>query len=241
MANYGFSFNGKHSINDMGVIMEYKKIQPPAKKKIKLAVPYMNGMYDFSTIGSNGEQVFDQRTINIKIDLLGRDKTKEDLQKLYSKICEWLLNTSKAKLVFDDDTGFFYMAEVENISSWEETWYWGFMQFDFICDPFKYSSTLYGSDTLWDSLDFDLPDYIQQSRFSVNGTQTIVNLYVPWGHSLTPNVVCDSQMTCTLNNYTAVFTPNSPIDYGFRLLNGTNTITIQGTGNIDFQFRKESL
>ncbi|MCR3759145.1 phage tail family protein [Clostridium felsineum] len=240
MANYGFSFNGKHSITDMGVIMEYKKIQPPAKKKLKLAVPYMNGMYDFSTIGSGGEQVFEQRTINVKIDLLGRDKTKEDLQKLYSRVCEWLLNCSKSKLVFDDDTGFFYMAEVENISSWEETWYWGFMEFVFTCDPFKYGATYYGSDLLWDNLDFDLPDYIQQSRFTISGTQTVY-LYVPWGHSFTPNVVVDSNMTCTLNNYTATFGINSPIDYGFRLLNGTNVITITGNGNIEFQFRKEML
>lgn len=240
MVNYGFTFNNKHSLNDLGVILEYKHILPPAKKKLKLEAPYMNGVYDFSTVGSGGEQVFQQRTIDVKLDLIAKDKTKEQLQKLYSKVCEWLLNCPKSQLIFDDDTGFYYLAEVESVSSFEETWYWGFMSLTFTCDPFKYGSTLYGDNLLWDNIDFDLPDYIQQSSFTVSGTQTI-NLYVPWGHSYTPVVLCNANMQCTLNNYTANFTPTSNIDYGFRLLQGNNNITINGTGNIEFQFRKEAI
>ena len=49
----GITFNNIHN-NTIGVVMHSKLIQSPSKKKIKMTVPYMNGDYDFSTIGSNG-------------------------------------------------------------------------------------------------------------------------------------------------------------------------------------------
>ena len=53
----GVTFNGKHN-NELCIVMHSKSIQSPPKKKIKETVPFMNGSYDFSTVGSNGEIMF---------------------------------------------------------------------------------------------------------------------------------------------------------------------------------------
>lgn len=239
MVNYGFTFNGKHSLNDIGVSMEYKKILPPPKKKLKSDVPYMNGMYDFSTVGSMNEQVFGQRIIEIKLNLFAKNKTKEQLQNLYDEVCDWLMDCNKSQLIFDDKLGFYFLAEVEAVTSFDETCYWGYMVFNFTCDPFKYGVDLYG-ELQWDNIDFNLPDYIESTAFIVAGSKTIT-IYVPGNRVITPCIICGSVMSCTLNNYTAQFSTVVTTNWDFRLQPGANIIAITGNGNIEFNFRKEVL
>lgn len=233
----GFSFNGKHSYNDFNLIVESKSIQPPAKKKVKESIPGMNGYYDFSTVVSGGEPVYDTRAIPVKIFF--QESSRERLYTLYSKVLEWLLNARQSQLVFDFDSGYYYLAEVEEAPSFEEFIMVGELDIKFIAEPYKYGVDNYGS-LLWDNIDFDLPDYIEDTSFTISGSKT-VSIYVPGSHSIVPDVKSDSNMSCTLNNYTAIFTPSKTTDWGFVLKPGLNSISVTGTGNIDFQFRKETL
>lgn len=237
MTPLGLTFNDKHSFTNFGLYIEEKKINLPSKKKIKDSVPYRNSSYDFSTVGSDGDIVFNDR--NIPVKLLLSKTTMYDLYSLYTAVSEWLLGAGQNKLIFDFMPGYFFLAEVEDAPDFDEFIDNGDLSINFVCKPYKYSTELYG-DLLWNNVDFLLPDYIQPTKFNVNGTLT-VTIGLPGSHSIVPNVIVDSNMSCKLNNYTANFTTTSSKDYQFKLKPGMNTIQITGTGDIDFQFRKEVL
>lgn len=233
----GFSFNNRNSYNDFGLILEEHSIQPPKKVKILDSIPGMNGSYDFSTVASNGEQVYDTREIDIKVFLMQSDKTR--LHFLYTRVLEWLMGTGQSKLIFDFLPGYYFMAEVQEAPSWDELIETGELSIKFVAEPLKYGTELAG-DLLWDNIDFDLPDYIQDTSFTVNGAKTIT-LYNPGSHGIIPTIVANGDITCTLNGYTTTFPQGTSTDYGFKLENGTNIINISGNGNIQFNFRKEVL
>lgn len=234
----GLTFNGKHSYYDFGLTMEYFKPQLPQPKKVIQDIPGMNGDgLDFSTIASGGEIVYTGRNINCKLNF--KEKNKIELERKYSRVAEWLLSSGKSQLISDSIPGLFFMAEVQELPQWDEIQRVGYLVFNFRAEPYKQGIGLYG-DLLWKDVDFLLPDYIQKTKITVSGSKTIT-IGVPGSHNIVPSVICDAYMSCTLNGYTANFTPDNSLDWQFKLKPGENEITITGTGNIDFQFRKEVL
>lgn len=238
MAKTQITFNNKNSYTDFDITIASIDVQPPSKKKIKDSVPYMNGSYDFSNIGTGGEIVYNEREIKVIFNLVTNGKY--ELYIKYSKILEWLMGTGQQKLIFNFMSGYYFLAECENAPSFEEVLQRaGRLEVSFVCEPFKYGTDLAG-ELLWDNIDFELPDYIQETSFDVVGSQT-VTLYNPSNHSIVPKVVTNSSMSCTLNSYTVNFTITKNIDWQFKLLPGANVINITGNGVIDFQYRKEVL
>lgn len=230
----GVTFNNKHN-NDIGVVMQSKSIQSPPKKKVKDSVPFMNGSYDFSTIGSNGEIVYSERDITITFGL--PSETKEQLQVMYSKVMEWLVDVGKQKIIFDVMKDYYYMGEVETSTSFEETMEFGKLEVKFVIDPFKYSVDYVGAD-IWDTFNFE-EDYMQDSGYDIAGSKTIT-LYNP-GRTVRPVINCSAPMTLIQNGKSYSLTVGDNKLYGFYLTNLANTLTINGNGRINFVFRKESL
>ncbi|AGK98161.1 distal tail protein Dit [Clostridium pasteurianum] len=228
------TFNGKEETDiDEDIRLVDRQLTAPTKKKIKDTVPFMSGYYDFSTVGSGGEIVYDNRQIQCKFGIKG--KSKQDLQNKYNKFLRWIYDVGQSQLQFDDKPGIFFMAEVEREPTWKETFLYGESTVTFICEPFAEGNTFYG-ELLWDDIDFDLPDYIEETSFTITGSQT-VTIYNP-GKPVVPDVIVSSNMSCTLNSYTANFTTSNSKDPLFRLLSGSNTISVTGNGIIDFNFRK---
>jgi predicted phage tail component-like protein len=231
----GFTFNDKHNYKDMGVVMESRSIQSPSKKKIKDSVPFMNGSYDFSTVGTNGEIVYNEREITVVIAM--PEVSKEMLQIVYSRILEWIADSGKCKLVFDDIIDYYFMAEVEDTSSFEEVMAFGKLTVKFTADPFKTSVDNVGDD-IWDTFNFE-EDWVQDVEFDVSGTKNI-QIYNP-GRLTRPTINCSTSMTAMINGYTANLAYGDNKNWLFKLKNGVNDITINGTGHIKFIFRKEQL
>lgn len=231
----GVTFNNIHN-NTIGVVMHSKVIQSPSKKKIKMTVPYMNGDYDFSTIGSNGEITYEDRDITVVFGL--PTGTKEQLQIMYSKVLEWLVDVDgKQKLIFDDIKDYYYMAEVEETTTFEQTMEFGKLEVKFKAKPLKYSIEYIGSN-IWDTFNFE-EDYLQESYYDISGSRTIT-IQNP-KRTVRPIINCNSPMTLIQNGKTYNLAVGDNKLYGFYLVNQANTLTINGTGRINFIFRKESL
>lgn len=231
----GFTFNGVHN-HDMGVIMHSKSIQTPSKKKIKESVPFINGNYDFSTVATNGEIVYDSREITIVLGL--PCETKEQLQILYSQTLEWLEDVGKSQLIFDDMDDYYYMAEVESSSSFDEIMSFGTLSVTFIADPLKTSVDYVGND-IWDTFNFE-EDYAISTNFEVNPTNEI-NVYNP-GRMISPMIVVSTDMTIVCNGKTYDLLSGINNNYHLVLKHGSNIIIIDsGIGTISFMFRKQSL
>jgi predicted phage tail component-like protein len=231
----GLIFNNKHNYKDIGVIMHKKTIQFPSKKKIKESLPFMNGSYDFSTIGSNGEITYTEREILVTLGL--PSNTKEQLQVIYSNVLEWLIDVGKSKLIFDDISDYYYMAEVESTSTFEEVLSVGVLEVTFIAEPFKTSVDYVGFD-VWDTFNFE-EDIVQDIEFDIINSKTI-SIYNP-RRLVIPTISCNSNMIITLDGYSMNVVSGNNKNWLFKLKNGTNNISIIGTGHIKFIFRKESL
>jgi predicted phage tail component-like protein len=195
----------------------------------------MNGSYDFSTVASNGEITYTERSIKIVLGLPAT--TKEQLYSIYSKTLEWLMGVGKSQLVFDDIFDYYFMAEVECASTFDEVLTFGNLEVEFIAEPFKQGACLVG-DEAWDTFNFD-EDVIQDVEFDVVTTKTIT-LYNP-GRPVTPLINSIPAMSIVKDwlTYDLKLGDNKP--YNFKLQNGSNTLTINGTGHIIFTFRKVSL
>ena len=232
----GFIFNNKHNYNDFGLIMESKSIQPPSKKKIKVDVPFMNGSYDFSTVGSNGELTYTERSI--KLVLVLPTLSKQRLHTLYSEVLEWLQDTGQNKIIFDDIPDYYFMGEIEDSSSFEEIVVCGKLTVTFICEPFKIGTSIEGTNQLWDTFNFET-DYLQNTDFDVVGSKNII-IYNT-GRSTSPMISASVAMSVTINGTTFSLYQGDNVDYRFKFKNGANTIVATGNGKIGFYFRKQVL
>lgn len=231
--NIQVMFNGKKSYDDFQLGFESVNIQPPSKKKIKESVPFMNGSYDFSTVGSNGEIVYGERVIKVRFNLF--EKNRGALYVKYSQVLEWLLGAGQAELIFTDMPDTYFLAEVEEAPDFEEVVKrLGKLEVTFIAEPFRYGVNYEGSD-IWDTFNFET-DYVQNTEFDITDSAT-VTIYNP-GRPVIPTINVNAAMFVTLNNYTVALQQGDNVDRNFMLLPGANTIDIIGTGHIKFIFRK---
>lgn len=231
----GITFRGKHSYRDLGLIMEFFEDLGANQKAIRDEVPFMNGSYDFSTVGSMGENVYTNRTMRARFGYKALNKAA--LRNKYDQIIDWLMDGPITELIDDDQPDLLYMAKVEQYPSKEEFLRIGKFTVIFTGDSFK-KGVEYEGDKLWDTFHFEF-DYLQDTEFDVVGSK-VVKIYNP-GRVVVPTVNCSSSMTAQLNGYTSNFIDGDNKDYRFRLLKGENTITITGTGHVKILFRKELL
>ena len=195
----------------------------------------MNGSYDFSTIATNGEIVYNEREITVTLGLPAN--SKEGLKTLYSIVLEWLVDVGRSNLVFDDMPGYYFLAEVENSTTLEQVMEFGKLVVTFVTSPLS-TSIDYAGDEKWDTFNFDM-DYMSIVEFDIVGSGT-VSVY-NGGRSICPLVNCSSNMTVTNNGYSTNFVVGDNKDWSFKLQNGKNDISITGAGHIKFIFKKERL
>lgn len=238
---YGITFNGKHSFNDFGLYIEKKTINPPAKTKILETVPYMNSKYDFSTVGSGGEQVFDTRTITVKLALVRSNMAQ--LHTVYSQALEWLMDCGQSKLIFDFMPDYYFLAEVQEAPKLDDFMDNGDLEINFVCEPFKYGVDFEGDDNwLWDDFNFET-DIVQEVTYNINvvGEFGITNT----GRPVCPIINSSSTDPLTIKfentnkNYTLKQGDNK--FYDLKLQTGYNSFGALGVGTVKFIFRKETL
>lgn len=241
MKGIGFKFNDKHSYNDFGLILDSKEILDPAKVKIKVSVPYMNGSYDFSTIGSGGDPVFGERQIQV---ILGFPTgSKEELHSMYTLVLEWLKDTGRQKLIFDDIFNWYFIAEVEAVSKFEEMYRMGKLTVSFAAQPFKYNVDMFGDD-IWDTFNF-LTDYTQyDNTFDIDAFEkdVLLDIYNN-GRSICPiiNSSVDG-MKLIFNGVQYDMVQGDNKFWNLKLGNGKNTLKFSGAnGTIKIIFRSEIL
>lgn len=221
---YGLTFNGKHSFNDFGLYVEKKTIDPPAKVKILETVPFMNSKYDFSTIGSGGEQIFDTRTITVKLALICY--TMEELYTIYSQVLEWLTDCGQSQLIFDFDQSYYYLAEVHEASKFEDFAENGELEVTFVAEPFRYSIDYMGDD-IWDNFNF-ITDYTQYTNiFTIENAQQI-EMYNN-GRNVVPIINVNTPMKFVIEGDNNIYNLNVGDNklYNIKFKTGLNNIAFQ--------------
>lgn len=234
MTYFGIDFNGMHSDQDLGLRVLDRRIGKPSKIKRKERVPFSNQVYDFS--GIYGSQEYEERLLTYVFQIKDYD-SKQRLDTLETKVNNWLMQPSE-KIVLRDDNivNYYFLAEVESATEFEEMRFGGPLTVTFTAYPFRISRLKEGHD-IWDDFNFEL-DIAQVTDFNINGTQT-VTLYNPGIASLFPTIEASSSMEIRKGNTTYSISAGESSSLEFELAVGTNRMTITGNGTISFTFYKE--
>jgi phage-related protein len=234
---YGIKFNGKHSLNDLGVTMPpEREIGFPSKEKVLVKVPFSNVEYDFSEL--YGSQVYGPRPLKYSFNIFNRNYyTPETMNIQKTVIINWLMNSNGKQKLYDDAIpGYYFLAEVESEASFEEDWETGTLTVTFKAYPFMISELEEGHDN-WDETNFEL-DVFQQVEFTIIGSLdvTLLNVGVP---DLVPKIKSSASMRMVMNGVLYNVPEGESEISDFVLKHGENALSINGNGIISFHFYKE--
>lgn len=234
---YGIKYNGKHSYDDFGLTLAPgKHIGIPNKEKIKIKVPFSNVEYDFSEI--YGSQTYTPRPLTYLFNIFDKNNfNKQKMNMMKIEFINFLMNSNGKQKLYDDAIpGYYFLAEVEGNSSFNEDKKTGILTVNFTAYPFMIAEHPEGHD-IWDDINFDL-DVLQPVEFSVNGSLTInlQNVGVP---DLNPTIKSTSEMIINIRNKTFNVPSGESQSSDFILKSGENEMTIIGNGTISFLFYKE--
>ena len=229
----GIIKGNKHSYRDFNITIAKRDIGIPKKNKITEKIPFSNITYDFSTL--YGEQTYDERPLSYTFNIIGKSKSDMNIKK--ANVLAWLMDGGKEEFYDDTIPGVYFLAEVVE-ASWKENVHDGQLTVKLEAYPFKISS-YYEGDIAWDELIFEL-DVLQETKFDINGHKNI-NLYNNGVNRIIPSIICDSVMEITINNSTYKLNIGENKDNRIYLNKGSNSIMVNGNGNIEFKFRKELL
>lgn len=231
----GITFNGKHSVKDLGLTIKEKEIGNPEKEKVLIKVPFSDFEYDFSKL--YGDQNFTTRELSYTFNIYDkRTHTKEQMNRLEIQALNHFMGPDEMIPLYDDQIpSFHFLAEVRKEPSFKETRGLGTLTVVFTAYKFKIYNVAEGNDE-WDIFDFEY-SIAQHTKLSVKGIKEIV-LINEGIRSSSVEVVCDSDFTITLNGTTFTVSKSSA-NKKFRLPKGINNLTIKGTGRIEFIWHKE--
>lgn len=237
---YGITFDGQHSLKDLGVTMAPgKQIGRPSKNKVKISPPFSNQEYDFSKL--YGSQTYSNRTLTYHFNIL--DKTLDKVERVRRmqitsiKIQNWLMKpVGKSILIDDAITGYHFLAEVEASIGFNEDFAKGELTVTFDAYPFMIRNLPEGND-IWDEFNFEL-DVAQITKFDISGSRQIT-LYNVGQTDYRPKIIVSSQMQIQFVGNTFTVPAGESESYDFILPPGENHLTITGNGTIEFVYHQE--
>lgn len=233
----GITFMGKHSFKDLGITMAHKReIGIPNKKKIKQTVPFSNQTYDYSELF--GSQVYEERPIKYTFNIANREiKTKAQMNMVKTEMINWLMTSGGKQKLYDDHyEDYYFLAEIEGSSSFQENWYYGFLEVEFTAYPFMIKERKEGND-IWDTFNF-LLDVSQLTTFNIVGSKrvSLINNGAP---NVTPKIIANSSFTIIHDGKEFNIKSGTSEDLDFVLRTGDNSMSIRGNGRIEFIFHQE--
>lgn len=229
-------FNNLKSYDDFGLKIKSVEVSYPTPKIIKESVPFQNGEYDFTEL--YGEITYNNRSVKVIFEYDGfKAVTRTRLYSFYTKVINWLYNSVESELIIDYEIGVF-KGRVVDVSSIEVLSGTGEITVEFNCYPFRIYKQFEGN-ILWDDFNFEL-DYMQQTKFDISGSRT-VNIINSGSKRITPTVICSGSFEVIKDRTTYKFNTGTTKDWRFALEKGRNNLILNGTGNIEFVFRKEVL
>lgn len=84
----------KNSYDDFGASLASRKIDPPAKKKVRETIPFSNITYDFSKI--NGEFYYEDRNLEYTLEMTA--ETPQELEDMKTALSDWIMNVFQEEL-----------------------------------------------------------------------------------------------------------------------------------------------
>lgn len=232
---YGFEFAGHHSSDFELVVLAEKAVTMPSKRKSQLQLPYRTGYIDLSDL--YGLNTYDERTVTFPCRLpYGQENLSLMNQKL-TELMNWLMKPTGKTLLKDDAMpGYAFMAEVQTAPTIEEGWNFCKVTIVFQCYAYRLKHCY---DDVWDTFCFDL-DAASNIKADVKGHKSI--LLINTGQNCAKLTInCSSAMSASVNDHVFALKAGDNVNPYLELMPGENTVNLEGTGHVRFDWTEEWL
>ena len=234
---YGqFKYDGLKSYDDFGFTIKELYIGMPKPDIILESVPYMQGVYDFSSVG--GETKYSTRNISMILELNRYEYYIKNITYYNLKVVNWLNKAQiMQELIIDYIPGKF-IARVEEVSDLKVTEETIELEIKFIAQPFR-TWHLQEGHNIWNEMNFD-SDWFQDTKFTVLDDEYKVDIELN-NISVTkakPVIIVDGNVKVEFDGF--IYTFGSGKYYNqIWLSKGINKVKLYGYGTIEFVWFKE--
>lgn len=210
----GIYINGKHTGNDMNLVMTDRDIGEPVAQTYKVDVPGRNGSLDLSEF-LTGDIRYSNRPLDFKFITDGnREKILTAIDKMM------MLHGQQAEIITEDYPDYYYKGRV-SISHKD---YGHYAEFEMSVDaePFRTAR--------------------KKSLYSFDVTSSKECLILNNGRSIVPTVTATATVTIIKNDRrVSISAGSSYIDAFFKIQHGVNRFTIEGNATVTFEFTEEAI
>ncbi|EAD1842031.1 hypothetical protein SQ72_00800 [Listeria monocytogenes] len=226
---------GDFNSQDEGLYLITRDAPTPAEKEVIDDVPFMQGVYDFSSM--LGERVFQNRLISYEFQLFNVPYRERKIAEI--KLKQKLMGLGNSALKDSHDIGFYWLGKCASVAIEDDESYQNLkVTIAFDCYPFMISEKQEWDD-VWDTVDFAF-DIFQHMSFTVDGEKR-VSLFNAGSASVSVKVKSSEDIRILKGNTEYYFTSGVTNDESFRISSGKTDLVLKGNANIDFSFVKEVL
>lgn len=210
----GITFGDLHSYRDLKLILGQKEIAAPTVKTNKLEIEGADGSLDFTDFF--GGPKFGEVEHKFSFSTI---EPRSDFLIQYAKVKN-ALHGQKLRIILDDDPGFYYVGRcyVSNFTNEKGI---GTISVECECEPYKYKIA---------------KTVVTQA---VSGT-SVISLTNARKRAV-PTITTTATMTITFGGGTWTPSAGTFIIPELELVEGVNTVTVTGTGNITFTWQEGEL
>lgn len=230
----GFIF-GDYDSRENNMFLISRDAPTPSEKEITESVPYMQGVYDFSTL--NFDRYFDNREVTYQVMLF--ENEYENRKHPEQDIKRSLMKLDIQPLYDTHDQGYHWLGKCKSVTV-EDDAEKGTLSCTIVfdCYPFAIYNSAEGSD-IWDDVYF--PHWIfQETKYTVNGSQSI-SLFNIGSRSVECEMVVTGDITVIGDFGSVELTSGDYQDTQIVLAMGENHLTLSGNGMIEFRFYREEM
>lgn len=211
----GVKFGNYHSYYEWGLILSEKEIGSPKPKTKYVEVEGSDSVLDYTEYF--GDVKYENRTLSFvfaKANII-----PDGFLALFSVVQD-ALQGKKMQIILDDDPSHYYLGRV-SINEWKSNKNIGEIVIECDCEPYKYK----------------VAETVVTKAVTGSSTITLNNSR----KKVVPKITTSSEMTISFNGYTGTFGAGTFTIPELELVEGANTVTVTGTGNISFVYREGRL
>lgn len=210
----GISFGNYHSYDDFNLLLVSKEVGSPSVKSREIDIPGADGSLDLTDFF--GEAKYENLTHKFQFAAI---VPHNNFLSLYSNIKN-KIHGKKLRIILDDDPAFYYVGRCF-VSAFTNEKNIGTVAVECVCEPWKHK----------------LNQTIVQKTISGSGTVTLSNSR----KRAVPRITATASMTIRFGGSSWTINAGTTTIPDFELTEGSNTVTVTGTGTITFAYQEAGL
>lgn len=214
MILYGVTFGSFHSWRDFGLLRISKEIGSPLIKTKVVEVDGSSVVLDYTE--TFGDVEYGQRPLSFGFKTIA---PQVEFMDIYSQV-QNVLHGQRMNISLDEDSEHYYAGRI-TVLPFTNDKNIGNINIECECEPWKYKK-----------------DETVVAK-SIKGSATII--LSNSRKRVVPTISTSAEMTIKFNGYSGTYKAGTFIIPELELVQGNNTVTVTGTGNITFTYRQGGL